>query len=253
MASLPTTVGIDLSAQPKATAVCSIEWGAGSARIVLLEADWTDDRLLRLVADTQPQKVAIDAPFGWPTPFVDAVSNFGASGAWPVGDDRRPLLLRTTDLVVGELTGTYPLSVSADKLGVCAMRCAHLLVELDAGGLDRTGAGLAAEVYPAAALRQWGLDPRRYKGSKPDRVARRTQLVDEIAVATSSWLTLDSDQHAHLARSDHLLDALISAIVGRAVALGLTLRIPAEQRALAAVEGWIHLPCSEPLAELNAF
>jgi Protein of unknown function (DUF429) len=131
------------------------------------------------------------------------------------------------------------------------MRCAGLLTELWEGGVDRTGAGLVAEVYPAAALRQWGLDPRGYKGSKPERAARRALLVAEIADATSGWLDLDRETRARIAGSDHLLDALLSAIVGRAVALGLTLPIPAVHRAVAEVEGWIHLPRSEPLEQFR--
>jgi Protein of unknown function (DUF429) len=79
---------------------------------------------------------------------------------------------------VREETGVDPLSVSSNLLAICAMRCAHLLVELAGeGALDRTGAGLVAEVYPAAALRQWGLDPRGYKGTKPEKVAKRQELV----------------------------------------------------------------------------
>src|SRR5688572_4190979 len=124
------TIGVDLSAQPKATAACVLEWKTEVARIVHLEAGATNTDLRELVASAVPQKVAIDSPFGWPTPFVKALASFNSSSSWPSGDDRRPLLLRTTDLVVGELTGTYPLSVSADKLGVCAMRCARLLVDL---------------------------------------------------------------------------------------------------------------------------
>ena len=52
-------------------------------------------------------------------------------------------------------TGAEPLSVSSDRIAICAMRCAELLVELAGDGqLERTGGGLVAEVYPAAALRQ---------------------------------------------------------------------------------------------------
>ncbi len=113
------------------------------------------------------------------------------------------------------------------------MRCAELLVELAGeGDLDRTGGGLVVEVYPAAALRQWGFDPRGYK-------------------ATSQWLELPQEQRVLLAASDHLFDALVSALVGRAVELGRTLPVPDEHRALAASEGWIHLPKRQPLSQFR--
>jgi hypothetical protein len=50
-------------------------------------------------------------------------------------------------------------------------------------------------------------------------------------------------------REDDYLDALLCALVGRAVELGLTHPPDAEQLRLALVEGWIHVP-SSPLAAL---
>ena len=183
-------------------------------------------------------------------PFIAALTDYTNSGDWPTGAERRPFLLRATDLAVKEETGTnHPLSVSSDRIAICAMRCAELLVELASDGqLDRTGPGLVAEVCPAAALRQWGFDPRGYKGPKPEKVKKRRQLVTEVTAATSSWLDLSAEQHELVAASDHLFDALVSAIVGRAVELGRTLPIPEEHRALAASEGWIHLPERQSLS-----
>lgn len=248
------TIGVDLSAQPRQTAACILDWGRAPARIVHLEAGADNAAIVDLVAAHQPAKVAIDSPFGWPPPFVNALVDFTNSGSWPSGSDRRPLLLRTTDLAVREETGVDPLSVSSNLLAICAMRCAHLLVEL-AGedALDRTGAGLVAEVYPAAALRQWGLDPRGYKGTKPEKVAKRQELVATIADASSVWLELRDEERGRLVASDHLLDALASAFVARALEIGQTLPIRAEHRALAASEGWIHLPVRQPLADFDPF
>jgi hypothetical protein len=131
------------------------------------------------------------------------------------------------------------------------MRCAELLVALAGeGALDRTGHGLVVEVYPAAALRQWGLDPRGYKGAKAEKVEKRHQLIEAIATATSRWLEL-SEEERELGASDHLLDALVSAIVGRAAQLGRTLPIPEAHRAIVASEGWIHLPERQPLSEFR--
>jgi hypothetical protein len=164
-------------------------------------------------------------------------------------------LLRTTDIaVVLTAGGRPPLSVSADKIAVCAMRCAELLRALAPDGeIDRTGTGMAVEVYPAAALRQWGFEPTGYKGRKPEQLAKRERLVDAVAAATANWLDLAKQERALLATSDHLLDGLVAALVARAVAIGLTIPIPAYAQALAATEGWIHLPRKQSLAAFHPF
>jgi predicted nuclease with RNAse H fold len=247
----PTTIGVDLSVQPSKTAMCVIQWG-DSPRITHLSVGAENRTLVDLIAAHEPTKVAVDAPFGWPVPFIGALSEWTTSGTWPARSDRRPLLFRTTDLAVKHETGTDPLSVSSNLLAICAMRCAELLVQLGgSGGLDRTGAGLVVEVYPAAALRQWGFNPRGYKGSKPDKIEKRRELVEGVAAATSHWLELADEHRVLLAANDHLFDALISAIVGRAVEIGRTLPIPDEHRAIAATEGWIHLPERQPLSQFH--
>lgn len=243
-----TTIGIDLAAQPRETACCVLEWRATSAHVLRLERDADNSAIAAMVQSYEPAKVAIDSPFGWPIEFVQAVHDFTSSRRWPDTDDRRPLLFRTTDRVVSGLTGADPLSVSANLLGICAMRCARLLTLLAAGdGIDRTGGGLVAEVYPAAALRQWGLDARGYKGSKPEKRWKRDRLVEQIVEGTEHWLMLDAATVARLRDSDHFLDALIAAIIGRAVAIGRTLPIPPEHAQVADAEGWIHLPPQQPL------
>jgi hypothetical protein len=245
------TIGVDLSAQPKGTAACVIEW-TSPARVTHLSVGADNRTLVDLIEAQRPTKVAIDAPFGWPAPFVSALVDFTRSGAWPTARERRPLLLRTTDIAVKAETGTDPLSVSSDRIAICAMRCAELLVEIGGdGGLDRAGAGLVVEVYPAAALRQWGFDPRGYKGSKPEKVEKRHQLVHDLAATTSEWLEVSDEQRVFLGASDHPLDALVSALVGRAVELGRTLPIPDEHRAVAESEGWIHLPVRQPLPQFQ--
>jgi hypothetical protein len=78
-------------------------------------------------------------------------------------------------------------------------------------------------------------------------VAVLGELFDALAVA-APWLRF-GDHEPLCRRSDHALDAVLAALTARAAALG-RVTSPAEQdRAAAAVEGWIALP-SGPLAEL---
>src|SRR4051812_45181820 len=85
------TIGIDLSAQPKNTAVCTIDWSADAGRITHLSVGADNQALLDLIEAHEPAKVAIDAPFGWPGPFLTALTEFTNSDRWPHGSDRRPL------------------------------------------------------------------------------------------------------------------------------------------------------------------
>lgn len=195
-------------------------------------------------------KVGIDSPFGWPLAFTQTIVAFTESGVWPDSDDRRPLLFRTTDLVVREQTGTDPLSVSSNLLAISAMRCARLLSLLDCN-FDRAGGGLVAEVYPAAAFRQWGFDPRGYKGPEPGKREKRRQLVQAFAAATAAWFDLGPAIQGRLESNDHYLDALVSAVVAHAVELKLTMPIPAHYLEAASAEGWIHLPERRPLSEFE--
>jgi hypothetical protein len=45
--------------------------------------------------------------------------------------------------------------------------------------------------------------------------------------------------------SDHALDALICALVGRAIVAGCSAEVPPELRSAAEREGWIHVPTGE--------
>jgi hypothetical protein len=116
------------------------------------------------------------------------------------------------------------------------MRAAVLQSRL--GVTDRSGAGTVAEVYPAAALRVWGLAHRSYKGAA--NAAARGLLVDALRAA-GPWLDL-GPYEALCRRGDHAFDAVVCALVARAAATGRGTEPPAAQRDLAAREGWIVVP-----------
>lgn len=251
-----TTIGVDLSAQPKETAACTLDWADATCDIEQLVIGLDDDAIIDLVDAKRPVKIGIDAPFGWPVPFVHALSSYTETGEWPESENnRRRLRLRSTDIAtIDETGGPPPLSVSSDRIAVCAMRCAELLGRL-AGteSIDRTGADTVVEVYPAAALRQWGCEASGYKGGKPEQRRTRESLTETIAAATGRWLKLDDEHRELLTANDHLLDALIAALVARATELALSIPIPEAMRGVAAKEGWIHLPLKQPLSQFWPF
>lgn len=235
------TLGIDLSAQPRLTAACLISWQSGKGRVEALVEGANDSVLLDL-ARRGVVKVGIDAPFGWPRNFVSALETYAQSGRW-FAEDRSQLVYRDTDRDVRARTGQVPLSVAADRIAHTAIRCANLLTDLyGAEPVNRTGQGLAAEVYPAAALRQWGMTSNGYKGTGAPQRQTRAALIESLQSATAGWLTIDAQQTEALIRSDHALDSTISAIVAWLVHTGKTIPVPDERREAAAIEGWIHIP-----------
>jgi hypothetical protein len=146
------------------------------------------------------------------------------------------------------VTSLNPLSVAAEKIAHPAIRCAELLTALSSAAIDRTGSGLCAEVYPAAALKRWELPHKGYKTGS-HATATRAVIVDGL-VARARWLDLQTQRPA-LVGSDHLLDALLCAILARAIRQSLSEPIREEQRPSAQREGWIHLPLTDALERLS--
>ena len=246
------TVGIDLAAQPANTSACTVEWGPGRPVVSHLRSGLDDDALLEAIEGAD--KVGIDAPFGWPDDFVDAVVAHRDRVGWPGSAEdqdlyRFHLSFRATDRRLIEGGARRPLSVSTDLIGVVAMRCAYLLDRLAARGepVDRAGSGKVIEAYPAPALNGWGISATGYKSRVG--MARIPELLSRVEVGLGG---IDmTPQERELAGADHnCFDALIASLVARAAALGLTQGPePGEDADRAVREGWIHVP-TNPLSHL---
>lgn len=166
------TLGVDLAADPRRTAVCAVDWDTGAVELWPEPVD--DEAIVAAVATAD--RAGFDVPLGWPDRFVDAVTAHHTGGGWPPADapppeDRLPLRFRATDRSL-MTRGRRPLGVSTDLIGVAALRGVRIQHQLrDAGiDVDRSGlTGRVVETYPAAALRQWGLRSTGYKG-RPSKV-----------------------------------------------------------------------------------
>lgn len=263
---VPTsTLGIDLASQAKETGVCRIDWSGGGGRVADLGAQvLDDDRLVELMLDECVAKVGIDAPLGWPLAWVDALESYRDHTLWP-SLETSELRFRATDFAVKE-AGKNPMSVATDLLVWPTIRCAKLLGAASGGQpIDRAGGGRIAEVYPGAALKRFGLLPPetpitswRYKEparpKAPDsetelRRENRAHMLDRILEELPT-LEINPEFRARCEADDDPLDALVCALVARAVELGLCDPIPAGNRWQAMREGWIHLPREGSLAQL---
>lgn len=242
------TLGIDLASQPRTTAACTIAWQGATASVQALELGLDDAALVE--RSNGVTAIGIDAPFGWPAPFVEMVKRHqaGEPVAAPWSTARRDeLRFRRTDLRVHELTGRWPLSVSSDLIAIVAMRCAGLLDGLAV--TDRSGDGRVYEVYPALSLFQWALPFRGYK--KPLHVEERTRLIERL-IAACPGFDIPEPFKLKCQRTDHAIDAMVAALTAQAAFVGMTECPGKDVAARARTEGWIAIPSCDALARLCA-
>ena len=232
------TLGIDLSAQRAGTAACLIDWQREKVVVSEPQVGCSDAELDEVIG--RADAVGIDAPFGWPKPFIDAVASWTLKEWSPEIRDR--LQFRATDRFVRDMQRRWPLSVSTDKIALPAMRAMALLNRH--GVTDRSGDGLFFEIYPAASLHAWGISNRGYKQAKDEAcVAARAKILTELRVRLPQ-LELPSSAAA----TSDTLDSLIASLTTRAAAIGRARRPGSELIELARTEGSIHVPIG-PMAE----
>ena len=245
-------LGVDLATEPARTGLVEATWRDGAWRVAG-PYPGDDGTILERAAGAA---VGLDAPLGWPDAFVEAVDAHHAHRPWPEDVDANDLRYRATDRFVVDLDlGVRPLSVSSDLIGAVAWRAARLVTALGVARgrpLVRDGSDGVFEVYPAAALRAWGLLGRRgerYKGGRvadPGARALRQRIVADLAAGAVGPVALDGGLAGAAVDSDHLLDAILAALVVTAALAGATYTPPAALAARAAREGWLHVPAVRP-------
>jgi predicted nuclease with RNAse H fold len=231
---------VDLAAELKGTALAIIEWKKTQATLVDLQLGVTDETIVEAAGVVD--KLGIDCALGWPIEFVEFLKNHAnlKSTSFPDGgmDWRRRASFRESDRHVREVTGKWPLSVSTDRLGLTAMRCAGLQGRIQQSGIeiDRSGSGKVVEIYPGASLRLWGFDTAGYRTNED----ARTELLTIIEQSVP-WLNLESYRDLMITSTD-AFDSVIASLATRAAAIGMYLKPPAEHLDKARIEGWIALP-----------
>jgi predicted nuclease with RNAse H fold len=241
------TVGVDLAAEPKGTAMAVINWANNQAELVDLQVGVIDDAIVE--ACKSSDKLGIDCALGWPIEFVQFLNSHAnlTKTDFPDGgmDWRRRVSFRESDRNVRAVTGKWPLNVATDRLGLTAMRCAGLQGRIEHAGIsiDRAGSGRVVEIYPGATLRLWGFNTAGYRTDEQARVS----LLKEIR-KQAPWLSLQGFEKLMISSTD-AFDAVIACLATRSAALGLYTKPPLEHLETAQIEGWIALP-TKSLADL---
>ncbi|MET4638783.1 DUF429 domain-containing protein [Mycetocola sp. 2940] len=235
------TAGVDLAAESKGTALAVLDWRVPGATLVELRLGVDDTVIAGMAGGVD--KLGIDCALGWPDEFVSFIAEHASRNVGPFRIDggmdwRRTLAYRETDREVRRLTGRWPLSVSTDRLGLTAMRCAGLLARLQEAGVDvdRAGSGTVVEVYPGASLRLWGFGTTGYRREAESRAVLLQAILDE-----APWLDIGGFAGQMIASAD-AFDAVVAALAARNAAVGAYDPPAPAVSERAGREGWIALP-----------
>lgn len=236
--------GIDLAAEASRTGLALISELGGRLVLERLQVGADDASIIDTIAISE--RAGVDVPFGWPDQFVELITAHSAQELHPPQSTdrkwRRGKAMRVTDVAVHEQTGIWPLSVATERIADAAMRWTGIEASLREKGMRvaRDGSGALIEVYPAAALKQWSLQHRGYKGT--NNSTSRFEIV-----AALSERAVDLDWNGHRDQSiadDNALDAVLAALIAYEVFNGRCVPPPNELLPVVEREGWIWVPKS---------
>lgn len=248
-------VGVDWATESKKRAAVELATQSGVLILVKVVQPFSDADAGSTLKDPGLDVVAVDTPFGWPKDFTGFVSAWSASSGGTPPPTSQSFSLRTTDLVVRQETGKQPLSVSADRIGLCARSWVNVVTAEKVA--DRIDVGQrpaperpVIEVYPGASLKVFAkhsnskVDDADFKKKRASREAALKGLSSVFGVQDPNQLTNmligvgDEDSDA----ADAFLAALTAlAYLGQLP--GWSVRRPASHElALAETEGWIFFP-----------
>ena len=259
------TLGIDLASASDKTAFALVEWTRPTSnsrhprdykgQLVQLCLQGSDHDLLQFHPSEQCL-IGLDAPLGWPASFVQYIStplkdlkSFARPAQVWGPEFRDQFRYRQTDYYTRSVLGRWPLSVSTDYLSLVGLRARGLLRLWDISNI--TGEDFVYEVYPAVALKRWGLVHRGYKGSTENKVKIRQEMLIQLSHLFS--IHIPTHFKIQLVQSDHGFDAFICALITLYASLDLC-DLPSDDsiQQLSQHEGWIYIPHSPPLSSLKS-
>jgi predicted RNase H-like nuclease len=235
-------VGIDCAVDPKKVGVAVGELRADS--LVISDAVQCGpisvvDAVENFVGDASRVLIALDAPLGWPVALGRTLAEHRAG--MPIESQGHALFRRLSDEVVARETKQIPLDVGANLIARTAAAAladlgrfrARLDAAIPLAWSPPEGDGIyAIEVYPAATLRQLGIEPRAYK-EKAHR-ENRMRILDRLnANAALSAVRDVMEVHADA------FDAAVCVIAGADFVSGRCRSPRDDEREAAAHEGWI--------------
>ena len=209
------------------------------------ETGMDDDELVsvasRCLGPDNRVLLALDAPLGWPSTMGMVLMQHQAGQG--IGRDANDLYRRRTDQFIKEEYGLQSLDVGADRIARTAHSALQLLETLRRRcgrpiplAVDRNFTGMAAiEVYPAATLKGYNLQFRKYK--KPEETTTRHFIMNGLI---KEGMVIPEDVRQTLLTSSDALDAAVCVLAGKDF-LNDKARPPEEpsEREAATKEGWI--------------
>lgn len=251
-------VGVDWATESKKRAAVELAPQSGVLSLVKVAQPFSDADAGSTLKDQGLIVVAVDTPFGWPKDFSSFVSTWSASTGGPPPPTSLSFSLRTTDLVVKQETGKQPLSVSADRIGLCARSWVNVVTaEKVANRIDvgqrPTPERPVIEVYPGASLKVFA----KHSNSTVDEVEfKKKRASREVALKGLLSMFGVRDQQ-HLAKQligvgeedSDAADAFLAALTALAYLgklPGWSVRRPSDTELTSAqTEGWIFFPQRE--------
>jgi hypothetical protein len=234
-------VGIDCAVDARRTAVACADVQADRLEIreaTLCGAKGVAQLACEMAGSEAPTLFAMDAPLGWPVAIGDALAQHRAGAAIMAAG--HSFFRRRTDEIVKREAGQQPLDVGADRIARTAVAALGLLDAIRrrlnrsiplawTPGIVETA---AIEVYPAATMRQLGIEPRAYK--KSSQAPARKAIVEKLGQVVELGRVRDAAE----ANAD-VLDAIVCVIAGVDFLRDRCRALTADERRLADREGWI--------------
>jgi len=273
------TIGLDIASKGSKSAICCLEWDSSGVQMIDLDVGhFSNEKIVTKIQHLREKPgsddcyIGIDAPFGFPISFTDAVLAMVNITAPP----QETQVWRLTECWIKENLSIQPLSCTTSLItDTIAGRCLPVRYKLAAQNALSDLIGYSTkifEVYPASALVSWKAPLKTQNGTssykKNDSSGNEAKqcIVEfifgmEKAPGGDSWLQIPSQNKDEywklLHRSDDAIDALVCALTARIVsdpshptdpaALGVFSKNELDQ---IQKEGWIHVPPEGSLKEL---